>query len=61
MPPQGVKWLRHDEVLTLEEIVAVCRASVQIGIKNFKLTGGEPLVRMGIIGLIKAVKAIDGV
>ena len=61
MPPQGVEWLAHEEILTLEEILSVCRASVSLGIKNFKLTGGEPLVRKGFVDFVRNIKAIPGV
>ena len=61
MPPQGVEWLAHEEILTLEEILAVCRASVSLGIKNFKLTGGEPLVRKGFVDFVQNIKSIPGV
>lgn len=42
MPPEGVKFLPHDEVLRTEEIEAVIKAGIRVGIKKIRLTGGEP-------------------
>lgn len=50
-----------DEILALEEIEEVCRAAAQCGINYIRFTGGEPLVRMGILGLIERVGRIEGV
>jgi len=58
MPPEGVQWLPHSEVLTIEEIVEVVNAGVQVGIRKVRLTGGEPLVRRGIIDLIRRLNDI---
>jgi cyclic pyranopterin phosphate synthase len=62
MPEDGVAWLPKDAILTFEEICDVVRAAIQIhGIRRFKVTGGEPTVRHGIIDLIRMLRAIDGV
>ena len=62
MPANGVRWLPKDEILTFEEISDVVKAAVQIhGIKRFKLTGGEPTVRHGIVELIRRLRTIPGV
>ena len=61
MPPQGIQRLPHEEILTFEEIVAVVQAAVSLGISKFRLTGGEPLVRRGVIGLIRMIRAVAGV
>jgi cyclic pyranopterin phosphate synthase len=50
-----------DEILSLEEIEEVCRAAATCGINYIRFTGGEPLVRMGIIGLVERVGKIDGI
>jgi cyclic pyranopterin phosphate synthase len=62
MPEEGVAWLPKDAILTFEEICDVVRAAIELhGIRRFKITGGEPTVRHGIIDLIRMVRAIDGV
>ena len=61
MPAQGVTWVDHSAILTYEQIVRIVRASAALGIKKIRLTGGEPLVRKGLAGLVEALKAIDGI
>ncbi|MBQ6585740.1 MAG: radical SAM protein, partial [Coriobacteriales bacterium] len=61
MPPEGVKAMSHDEILRVEEIVRAVRIAADMGVKHIRLTGGEPLVRKGVAGLIREIKAIDGI
>ncbi|NQS75149.1 MAG: GTP 3',8-cyclase MoaA [Peptococcaceae bacterium] len=61
MPPEGVKFLPHDEVLRTEEIEAVIKAGTRVGIKKIRLTGGEPLVRKGILNLVRRVASVPGI
>ena len=61
MPPEGVPPLRHADILTFEEILRVCRCAAGLGIRQIRLTGGEPLVRKGVAGLAAAIKAVDGI
>jgi len=62
MPADGVPWLAKDDILTFEEIADVVRAAVEVhGITRFKLTGGEPTVRHGIVELIRILRTIRGV
>lgn len=59
MPPEGVKQLNHDDILTFEEIVRVINiASRYCGINKVRLTGGEPLVRTEIVELVRAIKQL---
>lgn len=58
--PAGVELCSHDEILSYDEIVMVCREAVKLGIVNFKITGGEPLVRKDCAALIKQIYDIDG-
>lgn len=61
MPAEGIQLMRHDEVLSLEEIVEVTRIAVnKFGFKKIRLTGGEPLVRKGIVELVSMLHKIDG-
>ena len=59
--PDGAEWIPMCEVLTYEEITAVCQEAVKLGITHFKITGGEPLVRRGCPELIRMIKSIPGV
>ncbi|HEX8340532.1 MAG TPA: radical SAM protein, partial [Tepidisphaeraceae bacterium] len=53
MPAEGVPWLPKEGVLTFEQIVHVARvAAERWGVRRFKLTGGEPTVRRGIVDLV---------
>jgi cyclic pyranopterin phosphate synthase len=56
MPSEGVKSLPHSEVLRYEEIVAIAQAAAAIGINKLRLTGGEPLVRLGLVDLIRCFR-----
>ncbi|MCC8127158.1 MAG: GTP 3',8-cyclase MoaA [Clostridiales bacterium] len=59
--PEGISCVPMDEILTFEEIERVCREAVDLGITRFKITGGEPLVRLGCPSLIGMIKKIPGV
>src|SRR5258708_25220867 len=62
MPEEGVRWLPKEDILTFEEIADVVRAAVEIhGIRRFKLTGGEPTVRHGMVELVRLLRTLDGV
>ncbi len=61
MPEYGVRKIRHEDVLSYEEILRVVRALAGLGIRKVRLTGGEPLVRGGIADLVRAVKAVPGI
>ena len=52
--------LRHDDLLTFEELLRVVRVAVAMGISKVRLTGGEPLVRRGVIGFIHNLMRIEG-
>ena len=59
-PLERDRILAREEVLRYEEIVILARAFVKAGIKNLRLTGGEPLGRKNIVDLISMLKMIDG-
>ncbi|MBQ9479619.1 MAG: GTP 3',8-cyclase MoaA [Selenomonadaceae bacterium] len=61
MPESGVTKLAHSEILTYEEVLRVIRLLARLGIKKVRLTGGEPLIRMGIVDLIRSIKNLDGI
>lgn len=59
--PEGVEWIPMEEVLTYEEIAAVCEEAAKLGIRKVKITGGEPLVRRGCADLVSMIKGIAGI
>lgn len=61
MPPDGVEWKPHDEVLSLEEIERFAKVAVEEGISKIRLTGGEPLVRFGIVDHVRRLREITGI
>lgn len=61
MPEQGVAYKSHPEILTYEEIERLVRIGAGLGIRRVRLTGGEPLVRQGLVDLVEALRAIPGI
>jgi cyclic pyranopterin phosphate synthase len=61
MPPEGVPSCAHDEILRYEEIETVVRAAAELEIHKVRLTGGEPLVRRGIVDLVRRLSVIPGI
>jgi len=61
MPEEGVRKLRHGDVLSVDEIAEIVRVAVSCGITKVRVTGGEPLVRKGIIPICQKIAEIDGV
>jgi GTP 3',8-cyclase len=61
MPPEGITQLRHEDILSFDEIVDVTRTAVSMGIHKVRLTGGEPLVRKGIVDLVQMIGKIEGI
>lgn len=59
--PDDVPDIGHDAVLRYEEILQICRSAVAVGIRKFKITGGEPLVRLGAVDFMAALQAMPGV
>ena len=53
MPESGVELVSPAELLTYEEIETVARAAMALGFRRFRLTGGEPLVRRGVVALVE--------
>ncbi|MDD2737143.1 MAG: GTP 3',8-cyclase MoaA [Desulfuromonadaceae bacterium] len=60
MPAQGVKKHAHKDILSYEQFHRIAEASVAIGVEKIRITGGEPLVRNGIIGFLAGLKQIPG-
>jgi len=64
MPPGGVSLMSHDDILSYEEIYTVAQAAAELGINKIRITGGEPLARLGLpelIQMLAKIKAIDDI
>jgi cyclic pyranopterin phosphate synthase len=59
MPPEGLEWLPSDDVLTDDEIVRVVRVAVDLGVTEVRFTGGEPLLRRGLVDIITRTAALS--
>ena len=58
MPPEGVAKRTHEQILSLEEIGEIARTAAELGVTKIRLTGGEPLVRRGILSLCRELRRI---
>src|SRR5512142_3570479 len=59
MPPEGLDWLPAPEQLTDDEVVRLVRIGVeQLGIREVRFTGGEPLLRRGLAGIVARAAAL---
>jgi len=61
MPPGGSELSRKEEILSLEEILKLVKHGVSLGVNKIRITGGEPLVRKGIISLVNQIAEIKGI
>ncbi|MHB1392359.1 MAG: GTP 3',8-cyclase MoaA [Clostridia bacterium] len=61
MPEEGIEKKDHIEMLTLEEIFEVVKVCAGMGTDKIRITGGEPLVRKGLTGLIEKISAIESI
>jgi len=61
MPEEGVHKLRHEDILSVEEIEEIVKAAAECGIRKVRVTGGEPLVRRGIVEICRRVAAVPGI
>ncbi|NLW23013.1 MAG: GTP 3',8-cyclase MoaA [Tissierellia bacterium] len=61
MPDEGIPKVRHEDILSVEEIGEIARVFVNLGVNKVRLTGGEPLVRRGIIDIVQKIGRLDGI
>ncbi len=60
MPAEGIAKKDHGLVLRYEELLLIAEAAVKLGIEKIRITGGEPLVRVGIVKFMEQLAAIPG-
>lgn len=61
MPDEGIELIPHADILTFEEIIRVVQVFATSGISKIRLTGGEPLVRRGVVDLIHRIGQVQGI
>lgn len=58
MPPEGVDKRGHGDLLSFEEIVDAARCAVSLGVSKIRISGGEPLVRRGVVSLCESLSSL---
>lgn len=61
MPENGIELYEHSRILSVEEIDSIIRAGARLGIKKVRITGGEPLVRKGILDIVRNAAQTPGI
>jgi len=61
MPAEGIPLIQHKDILSFEEIMEVVDAALALGVDKIRITGGEPLVRKGIVNLVQMIASKPGV
>ncbi len=61
MPAEGIALMQHKDILSFEEIMEVVDAALALGVDKIRITGGEPLVRKGIVDLVQMIASKPGV
>ncbi|MBV7695657.1 GTP 3',8-cyclase MoaA [Streptomyces sp. TRM70350] len=59
MPEEGLRWLARPDLLTDDEVVRLVRIAVtRLGVEEVRFTGGEPLLRPGLVGIVERCAAL---
>jgi cyclic pyranopterin phosphate synthase len=61
MPEEGMKFMEQERLLSYSQILEVASAAARLGVRRFRITGGEPLVRPGLEELVAGLAALPGV
>ncbi len=61
VPRDALPRLAHSDILRYEEILRIVRVGVSLGIDKIRITGGEPLVRKGLMAFLQRLQAIEGI
>lgn len=60
MPEHGVPKRAHSEICSPEELCDMAAAAVSLGVRKVRITGGEPLIRRGVVSLCRMLRALPG-
>lgn len=61
MPEEGVYKKTHKDMLSFEEIVQIVEVAAELGIEKIRITGGEPLIKKGIVEFVEKLSQIEGI
>ncbi|MEA3221795.1 MAG: radical SAM protein, partial [Thermodesulfobacteriota bacterium] len=61
MPSGTLQWLPHDSIMRYEEFLRIIYICAKRGVEKVRITGGEPLVRRGILGFLEQIGEIDNI
>jgi cyclic pyranopterin phosphate synthase len=61
MPEEGIEKQPHAGILSYEEMAHIVRAAAELGVGKVRLTGGEPLARLGLVEFVRMLSAIPGI
>lgn len=56
--PEHPEWMKKHDLLSFEELYHFCKFMVQHGIEQIRITGGEPLMRQGVVHFIEQLQSI---
>ena len=60
MPASGVACCGHGEILRYEELLRIAKAAAELGVEKVRVTGGEPLVRKGVVDFLAQLAKVPG-
>ncbi len=61
MPEDGADISPREELLSSDEIIRLCRIGSELGVRNIRITGGEPLVRKDILEIVRSIRNIGSI
>lgn len=61
MPLEGIVYKAHKAIIRYEEIIRIVQVGVELGIRKIRITGGEPLVRRGVIDFVRQLNRVKGI
>ena len=61
MPPSGISLKPSAEILSYDELIRTVQVALSLGVGKVRITGGEPLIRRGVVGFIRRISELRGV
>lgn len=61
MPNAGIEKQNHEHIMRNEEFIQLIKVMAGLGLSKVRLTGGEPLVRKGLVSFIQGIRQIEGI